>query len=337
MPTPTFLCTLPIHDAGRALLEPVGNVVVPPDDRPETLRDAVADADFLIVRTLLPQDIFARAPRLLGVVRNGSGLDMIPVEAASERGIAVANVPGANAQAVIEYCIGAFLQLARSTPVMDRTLRSGGWNAARAFSAHAQELSGKTVGIIGLGNIGAGLARICATAFGMRVLGHARRAETIPACATPVDLDELIATSDFVSLNCPLTPETRGMIDERRLRSMKRTAYLVNASRGAVVDEAALIRALREGWIAGAALDVFETQPLREDHPLLALENVILTPHAAALTDESSARMSSGAARQVLQLLAGERPDHLVNPGIWERYEKRHAELGWSIARGGVS
>jgi D-3-phosphoglycerate dehydrogenase len=324
---PVVLCTLPIDPAGVALLAPFADVVVPDDDRPETLRAAIGDADFLIVRTMLPADLFDRPNRLLGVIRNGSGLDMIPVDAATAHGIPVANVPGANAQAVVEYCIGAFLQLARRTNEMNRTLRDGGWAAARALAGAATEIGGKTAGIVGLGNIGTGLAQVCAHGFGMRVLGYARRRETIPDFVEAVELDELIASSDYLSLNCPLTPETTNLLDERRLRSMKPTAVLVNAARGAVIDEAALVRALQERWIDGAALDVYATQPLAPNHPLLRLDNVIVTPHAAALTQESTRQMSIGAARQVLQLLAGERPGYLVNPAVWERYEQRRASF----------
>jgi D-3-phosphoglycerate dehydrogenase len=331
---PTVLCTLPIDPAGVALLAPLANVVVADNDRPETLRAAIGDADYLIVRTKLPDDLFDRPNRLLGVVRNGSGLDMIPVESATKHGIPVANVPGANAQAVVEYCIGSMLLLARRFAAMDQTLRKDGWAAARTITAGATELSGKTVGIVGLGAIGAELARLCAHGFGMRVLAHAKRRETIPSFAEPVEVDELVAQSDFISLNCPLTPETTHLIDERRLRLMKPTAYLVNAARGAVVDEAALVRALQERWIAGAALDVFTEQPLRADHPFLALDNVILTPHSAALTQESSRKMSAGAARQVLQLMAGERPEHLVNPEVWPHFEQRRATEGAPLAAG---
>jgi D-3-phosphoglycerate dehydrogenase len=323
----TVLCTLPIDPAGVALLSPVANVIVASDERADTLRAAIAGVDALIVRTMLPSDLFDRPNRLLGVVRHGSGLDMIPVEAATAHGIAVANVPGANAQAVTEYCIASFLQLARRFDAMDRALRAGSWSAARALAGSATELAGKTAGIVGFGNIGSALARLCADGFGMRVVGYARRRETIPTFVEAVELDTLLASSDFVSLNCPLTPETTHLIDERRLRSMKPTAVLVNASRGPVVDEAALLRALEQRWIAGAALDVFDEQPLRTDHPFLGLDNVLLTPHAAALTQQSTRKMSVGAARQVVQLLAGERPEFLVNPSVWDRFERRRESL----------
>ncbi|WP_420994775.1 hydroxyacid dehydrogenase [Cupriavidus sp. 30B13] len=326
MTRPVILCTLPMHASGAALLAPVAELVVAPDTGADTLRRMVRDADYLLVRSHLPADLFDGAPRLKGVVRNGTGLDMIPVEAATALGIPVANVPGANAQAVAEYCIGAFLALARRFGAMDAALRGAGWAEARALSAPTVELAGKTAGIVGLGNIGGRLARICAEAFGMTVLASQPGEASLPAFATRATLDDLLRQSDFVSLNCPLTPQTHHLLDEARLRAMKPTAFLVNAARGEVVDEAALARALGERWIAGAALDVFARQPLARAHPLLALDNVILTPHAASLTQESSEKMSTGAARQLLQLMAGERPEFLVNPQAWDGHaSRRHA------------
>ncbi len=322
-----MLCTLPIDPAGIALLEPVATIVNAPADDAATLRDALDGAAYLIVRSMLPPDIFDRPNALLGVVRHGSGLDLIPVASATAHGIPVANVPGANAQAVAEYCIGSMLLLARRFDAMDKTLRTDSWPVARAIASRASELHGKTVGIIGLGAIGVALAKICSVGFGMRVIGNARRIETIPSFVQPADVDELVQESDFISLNCPLTPETRHLIDERRLRMMKPSALLVNAARGPVIDEAALVRALRERWIAGAALDVYDEQPLARDHALRGLDNVILTPHAAALTEESTRRMSVGAAQQVLALMRSERPEYLVNPDVWERYLLRREEL----------
>ncbi len=327
MRKPTVLCTLAMDPAGVDIVAPVATISVAPDTSADTLRRVVADADVLVVRNQLPGDIFEQPNRLLGVVRHGVGVDLIPVDSATAQGIPVANVPGSNSQAVVEYCLGAFLLLARRFHAMDQTLRGKGWNEARALSNATVELAGKTAGIVGLGNIGAVLARACKDGLGMRVLGYQPARALIPDFVEAVDLDTLIETSDFISLNCPLTPETRHLINKRRLRAMKPGTVLVNASRGAVVDDAALAHALSENWIAGAALDVYAEQPLRRDHPLLGLDNVVLTPHAAALTRESSAKMGIGAARQVVQLLKGQRPDHLVNPEVWDSYGKRRARL----------
>jgi D-3-phosphoglycerate dehydrogenase len=319
MTRPVILCTLPMSAAGAAIVAPVADIVVVPDQKAQTLYAMINDADILLVRTHLPHDLFDRPNRLIGVVRNGTGLDMIPVESATAHGIPVANVPGANAQSVAEYCIGSFLMLARRFDAMDRDLRGKDWATARAHSAGTNELAGKTVGIVGMGTIGAALAKACHYGFGMRVLAYQPSARQLPDFVERADLDDLLAASDYVSLNCPLTSQTKHLMNEARLRRMKPTAVLVNAARGEVVDEAALARALRERWIKGAAIDVYSEQPLRRDHPLLQVDNAILTPHVAALTAESFDKMSTGAARQILQLLDGVPPDHLVNPEVWPR------------------
>lgn len=325
MTKPVVLCTLPMHPAGDALLASVATIVVAPDTQADTFRRLVSDADYLLVRNHLPADLLARPHHLQGIVRNGTGLDMIPVAAATAQGVPVANVPGANAQAVAEYVVGSLMNIARRFATLDTVLRDTDWNTARALSAGTFELAGKTVGIIGVGDIGRRVARICHDGLGMRVLGYQPHRGAVPDYVERVTLDALLAESDFVTLHCPLTEETRHLLDASRLKAMKPTAFLVNAARGEVVDEAALAQALDAGTIAGAAVDVYAEQPLRRDHPLLAARNVVLTPHVAALTEESSVKMSTGAARQILQLIAGERPQYLVNPEVWEAYVARRA------------
>ena len=327
-----ILCTLPMDPAGAAMLSGVADIVAAPSQSAESLYEAIGDADLLIVRSQLPADLFDRPNRLVGVVRHGTGLDLIPVDSATAHGIVVANVPGANAQAVVEHVIGSFLALSRRFETLDATLRRSGWADARALTGSATELSGKTLGIVGVGAIGAALARACQAAFGMRVLGYQPRG-VLPDGVESVTLDELFEQSDFISLNCPLTPETRHLVSETRLRRMKKSAVLVNAARGAVIDDIALVTALREGWLKGAAVDVFAEQPLRTDHPFLQLENIILTPHTAALTAESSRKMGMGAAQQVLQLLRNERPEFLVNPEVWAR----RRQIGALPAKGCVA
>ena len=323
MARPKVLFTLPTDASGLRILGDAVDVVVAADPKPETIRAAVGDADVLVVRTLLPADLLDRPHRLLGIVRHGTGLDMIPVEAATAQAVPVANVPGVNAETVAEYVVGGFLALARQLNLMDRDLRALGWNESRRRSDAGIELHGKTVGVIGLGSIGGRVAEICHLAFGMRVLGHQRRLDAVPGFVTGADVDTLCRESDFIAVCCPLTPETKGLIDARRLALMKPAAFIANAARGPIIDEAALAAALAARRIGGAAIDVFAEQPLRRDHPFLGLDNVLLTPHAAGLTRESARRMSEGAAAQVLQLIAGERPAHLVNPGIWDKHLAR--------------
>jgi D-3-phosphoglycerate dehydrogenase len=310
---PRVLLTGPMDPEGERLIAEVAEVVLAPDARPDTLRRLVGDAEVLVVRSALPADLFDHAPRLRGVVRHGVGVDMIPMAAANARRIPVANVPGSNRHAVAEHAIGAVALLRRRTARMDALLRSAGWERSRALADEAGELHDQVLGIVGLGEVGTRIAEIAHHGYGMRVLGHQRRLDALPPFVEGVALDDLLVRSDAVVLACPLTDTTRGLLDARRIARMPRHAVLVNVARGAVVDEAALIAALRERRIGGAALDVFDSQPLRADHPLLALDNVLLTPHAAGLTVQSMKRMSLGTAEEVRRLLAGQLPRNLVN------------------------
>jgi D-3-phosphoglycerate dehydrogenase len=321
------LCTQAMHPAGRALLAPYARLLVPDSPAPEDLRSLLSVADYLVVRNHLASDFLDAPHHLRGIVRHGTGLDMIPMDAATRQGIPVANVPGANAQAVAEYVVGSFFNLARRQAEMNHVLRASGWAAARGPAAASVELAGRTVGIVGLGDIGTRIARICSAGLGMQVLGYQPDPSRFPPFVQSVALDTLLGESDFVTLNCPLTDGTRALIDASKLALMKPTAFLVNAARGEIVDEPGLARALAGKAIAGAAIDVYATQPLRREHPFLELDNVILTPHVAALTQESSLAMSLGAAEQVLQLMRGERPRHLVNAQVWPAWPHREEIL----------
>lgn len=312
-PRPRVLLTGTMDTEGERLIAEVAEVVLAPDAQPDTLRRLVADADVLVVRSALPADLFEHAPRLRGVVRHGVGVDMIPMAAANARRIPVANVPGSNRHAVAEHAIGAVSLLRRRTARMDALLRQAGWERSRALADEAGELHGQVLGIVGVGEVGLRIAEIAHHGYGMRVLGHQRRLDALPAFVEGAALDDLLARSDAVVLACPLTDATRGLLDARRLALMPRHAVLVNVARGAVVDEAALIAALRERHLGGAALDVYTTQPLPAGHPLLSLDNVLLTPHAAGLTVQSMKRMSLGTAEEVRRILAGQLPRNLVN------------------------
>lgn len=310
---PKVLLTGPMDPEGERLIAELADVVLAPDAQAATLRRLVSDAEVLVVRSALPMDLLDHAPRLRGIVRHGVGVDMIPMEAANARRIPVANVPGSNRHAVAEHAIGAVALLRRRTAQMDLRLRQAGWDASRALADEAGELHEQVLGIVGVGEIGLRVAEIAHHGYGMRVLGHQRRLSALPGFIEGVALDDLLARSDAVVLACPLTESTRGLIDARRLALMPRHAVLVNVARGAVVVEDALVSALQSGRIGGAALDVFDTQPLRADHPLVALDNVVLTPHAAGLTRQSMRRMSLGTAAEVRRLLAGQMPVNVVN------------------------
>lgn len=323
MSRPRVLLTNAIDPSGMAILEPEAEVVIAPDTKPETLKRLVVEADALMVRAFLPADLFDTPNRLRGVVRHGVGLDMIPMDGATKHGIPVANVPGSNAEAVAEYAIGAMVSLARRLHVMDRELRAKDWNPARKHSDLSTELLGRTLGIVGFGNVGARAAEIAALGFRMKVLATASRSRPAPAHVQVADLDRLFRESDYVLLSCPLTDETKHLVNAACLATMKPSAMIVNAARGPVIDEKALVEALKAGRLRGAALDVYETQPVARDHALLAMDNVLLTPHAAGITEDSMKNMSQGAARDTVRLLRFERPENFCNPEVWNRHLAR--------------
>jgi D-3-phosphoglycerate dehydrogenase len=316
------LLTDPIDASGEEVLRQRGaEVVNAPEGSAETVRRLAAEADALIIRSKLPDDIFEAAPRVRAVTIHGTGTDLVPLAAANAKGIPVANLPGENAQSVAEYCVMAMLMLARNVQAISAAMRAQPWDEARKLAMAAREISGLTAGIVGVGEIGRRVARICRNGFGMRVLGNQRRMDRLPPEAEGASLDTLVVQSDFVVLACPLTPETKHLINAARLATMKKAAWLVNVGRGPVVDEQALIEALHERRIAGAMLDVYEHYRIAPGHPLFALNNVILTPHLAGSTRESRARAAVRAADETLRMLAGERPRNLVNPEAW--HERR--------------
>ncbi|MFC4279157.1 NAD(P)-dependent oxidoreductase [Achromobacter aloeverae] len=308
---PVVLLTSAIHPDEHARLARHANIVLPADPRPDTLRHAIAPAHGVIVRNPLPADIFEHAPRLKAVVRHGVGLDMIPMEAARRFPVVVANVPGANTATVVEYCLGAMLHLRRPLARLDGMLREQGWGPARAYGESSGELHGATCGIVGVGAIGRRLATV-AGALGMHTLGLTRRPETLPPGVRAVDRETLMRESDVIVLCCPLTEATRGLVDEAALSVVRPGAILINVARGPVVDTPALLRALTDGRLAGAALDVHDVQPLPADAPILRGPNVLLTPHVAGSTGASMRRMSEGAVDEMLRILAGQEPVNRV-------------------------
>lgn len=311
---PIVLLTNSLHPSAEALLASHATLVTAPDTQPDTLRSLAADAHGIIVRTQLPEDILDYAPCLKGIVRHGVGLDFIPVGAATARGIPVANLPGVNAQAVTEYCFSALLQLRRPLSLMDDTLRCESWHTARAMASETSELSGTTLGIVGVGNVGRRLAEAGRLGFGMTVLGTSRQRGRMPDGIEEVALDELFLRSDAIVLACPLTNETRGLVNADRLSLMKADAVLINISRGPVVTTEALIAALQSEAIAGAVIDVFDIEPLPPGDVLLRCPRLLLTPHVAAVTSPSLRKMSIGAAEEMIRILSSNVPANLANP-----------------------
>lgn len=306
---PIVALTAPMHPQPTAELQEFADIQVAGSPSPEDVRRVMPGAAALIVRNPVPADIASYAPTLRLIVRHGIGLDFIPVEAASRAGIMVANVPDANVQSVVEHVVGCMFTLARGLHVQNAEIRRGNWNVR---NGHWVELSGKTLGIVGLGRIGRRLAET-AGRLGMHVLAYDPNAKADEALEVAATLDQLAGMADVVSLHVPLTDETKGLVDAAVLKEMKPDAFLINAARGAVVVEDDLVRALRESWIAGAAIDVFAEEPIPAGHPLLELENVLLTPHSAALTEESMVRMGLESVAEVRRVVLGQEPKNFVN------------------------
>lgn len=263
------------------------------------LLSSVADAECIIVRsrTKVDRELFERAPKLRLVARAGVGLDNIDLAEANRRGVKVVNTPEAPTNAVAELTIGLIIALLRGIARGDRGIRAGKWLKNELLG---EEVAGKTLGIIGYGRIGRQVSRL-ATCLGMRVVAWDILGKTINyEPAIYVELDELLSRSDIVTLHVPLTPETKGFFNASLISKLKPGAYLINTSRGEVVDEEALYRALKEGRIRGAALDVYPSEPY--SGPLTQLENVVLTPHIGANTKEAQRK----AALQLVELITKE-------------------------------
>ena len=255
-----------------------------------------------------------QAARLKVISRWGVGCDSIDAAAATHAGIVIAYTPGLLNEAVADYAMALLLAVARRVHEGHASMRAGKW-----APTWGHDIAGKTLGIVGCGRIGQAVARR-ASGFGMRLLAFdpAPHAEAEKLGVRFTTLDELLAEADFVSLHAALILETRGLIGEAQLRRMKPGAYLINISRGAIVDEAALVRALHEGWIAGAALDAFVTEPLPAAHPLVTAPNVLITPHQASFGADTGARVSEAAARAIFECHAGRRPQWVLNPEVFD-------------------
>ncbi len=258
-------------------------------------------------------------PELKMVVRHGIGYNAVDVPAASERGVMAANTPDGPTESTAEHAVALMLSMTKQIVKSDRVLRQNqSWSRE---SLRGLEVLDHVLGVVGYGRIGRRVTEICALGLKMKVLiydPYIPSSVDLPEGASIVDeLDTLLAQADVVTMHTPLMPATHHMISERELRLMKPDAYLVNASRGPVVDEAALIRVLQDGHLAGAGLDVFDIEPPEADNPLLQMENVVSTPHLASNTPQGSYRMSQGVVDQILQLFDGEQPVSLIDPAAW--------------------
>ncbi len=311
------LLSQPIHEAGMKLLEGKVEIIIAPDISEETMRKLGRDVQGIILRTTsrVSKEIIAEAKSLQIISRTGAGVDNVDVQAATRRGILVCNLPGVNSLSVAEHTVAFILALAKRLRFMDESTRKGNWSSRNRYEA--VDLKGKVLGLIGAGKIGSRVARMFQKAFNMQILGYdpfiSKGGETKDGILFCRDIGQVFEEADFVSVHVAGTTQTRNLIGWDLLSRMKRSAYFINTSRGWVVDEAALIKALKEGKIAGAALDVFSEEPPFKNNPLLEMENVLLSPHSASLTKGCVARLARGAAQAILDFFSGKLPENIFN------------------------
>ena len=315
----------PIHEKGVALLRKETEVIIRDvnTDIQGFFDSQIEGADGIIVRGFpINRELIEKAKTLKVIGVHGTGYNHIDIDFATSRKILVVNTPGIPTEAVAEHVLGLMLAITRHITYADRRIRSG-----KIYSPFDQDYIGcelyqKILGIIGIGKIGLEVAKKCIRAFDMKVLGYYPFVMSIDKRKIVDDLGieicnnlhEMLKQIDVLSINVPLTDQTRNMISVKELNLMKSSAYLVNTARGSVVDESALIKALRNNRIAGAGLDVLVQEPPSRENPLLTMENVCLTPHIAGCTKETLAKIALTVCAQVLKVLRGEKPDYIVNP-----------------------
>ena len=302
-----------LRDAGMNLIDMRGSGVQDPKFV-EALKqsDAILCGNDLVVN----DEVLDMAPGVKAIAKMGAGLDTVDIDAATRHNAIVFHTPGANNQAVADHTFALMLNVARKIIYCDRSLREKRWEHTKIMGL---EIWQKTLGLIGLGAIGRCVA-LRSKGFEMKVVAHDPYWPEAFAAGQGIErnaIDELLKVSDVISIHAPLTPENRGMIDARALKTMKPSAILINAARGGIVNEADLYQALKDKVIAGAGIDVFETEP-PGDSPLLELDNVVLTPHTAAFTFEGMNNMSVGAVEQLIEYQKGNKPAHIVNPEVFD-------------------
>lgn len=301
-----------------SLLEKYAEVVLLDDFSEENILSNINGVFGIVLRTRaqITRRIIEAADSLRVISRTGAGYDNVDVDAATEHGVMVCNLPGINSTSVAEHTLALLFALVKQLKLMDGYTRTGNWQ--RRSDCIARDVSGMMLGIVGLGKIGREVM-VRAKAMGMDILAYDPYVnddlEGITVCKT---LEELFANSDVITVHVPSLSSTKGLVSRKLISLMKPTAYLINTSRGAVVDEEALVEALRTGAIAGAGLDVFVEEPIAEDNPLIQLDNVILTPHSAALTRECGYKMTMEAVRQIIDCLEGRVPQNVVNREVLE-------------------
>lgn len=310
-----ILLTKKLNEKNAKLFEGIPDIelVTVGDNEQEKFDAHIKDAECLLLSTAynMTKEVIESAKNLKVISRTGVGVDNVDVKAATEKGVLVLNTPEANSISVAEHTLALIVAVSKQLLMYDSELRAGNFKIRRTNKS--TDIDGKTLGLIGCGRIGRFTAEKCKAAFDMNVIGYDPYIKELPGIMLYETKEEVFEKADYISLHIPLTDETRNMVGETLLSMMKPSAYLINTSRGGIVDEAALAKALIEERIAGAALDVLESEPPKEDNPLLPLKNVILTPHSAALTKECSARVAHEAVLGISEYLKGNTPKFVFN------------------------
>jgi D-3-phosphoglycerate dehydrogenase len=313
-----------IHESGIRLLERKAEVIICPEPTEEVIGSLISDADALIIRTAgkVTREMMKQAGQLKVVSRTGGGLNNVDIEAATDYNIVVCGVKGPQDRLVAEHTVALMGALAKQFFYLDAQVRKGNFASRKEYRPTG--LSGKRIGLIGLGRIGRIVGDICARAFHMEVWAYDPYVEPEDLGTDDIvlkeDMSAVLQTADFLSLHVPVTENTRGMMGSAEFELMKPGAFFINTSRGEIVQEEALVGALKSKKIAGAGLDVFEKEPPDVANPLFDLENVIATPHSAALTQEAVALLAKGSAENVLSVLQGKKPSYSPN---WDRVKAK--------------
>ena len=287
-------------------------ITIPDGDQP-LFEEHIKDAEAILLSTAykMTRDVISNASKLKVISRTGVGVDNVDVTAATEKGILVLNTPQANSISVAEHTVAMIVAISKQLLMYDSELRAGNFKIRR--NNKAVDIDGKTLGLIGCGRIGRFAAEKCKAAFGMNVIGYDPYITEAEGITIYKDIEEVFKRADYISLHIPLTPETKNLVGDKLLSLMKPTAYIINTARGGIIDEQALAQKLKNEEIAGAALDVLESEPPAIDNPLLGLKSVILTPHTAALTKECSDRVAYEAALGIADYLNGKTPKFVYN------------------------
>ena len=302
-----------IDPAGMNVLKNKVDPIILTDSSMENVKKMVADVEGIILRTniKITREIIEAAPCLKIISRTGAGVDNVDVTAATKKGILVCHAPGVNSISVAEHALALMMAMTKQLKVVDQAVHKDNWKIR--YASKAGDLDGKTLGLVGIGHIGSLVAYKCRLAFNMKVIAYdpyVKQAEGVELCSS---LDQIFIQSDFISIHVPYTKETHHLVNARLLSLMKSDSYLINTSRGSVVDEKALIEVLEKGSIAGAGLDVFEKEPPSLDNPLLKFNNVITTSHSAGLNRDCERKLAIEAAQAVVDFLEGRQPKHIYN------------------------